>query len=407
MPRYNFPKDFWWGTATAAHQIEGNNTNSDWWAWENRDRSKDKHTYIYDKSKYPLEPSDIACDSYNRYEEDFDLCIKMNNNAVRIGIEWARIEPTQGNFDQKEIEHYKKVLQAAKNRGLKTFVTLFHFTSPKWLSEKGGWTNTQTPEIFADYAQKCAEEFKDLIDVYLTINEPQVYASVSYLVGRWPPQKSNPFLAFLVHTNLIRAHNKAYKKIKNADTNYVVGIVKNILWHQPAPENLNPLDILICKILYFFNTDFFLKFVQKNTDLLGINYYFTDQIKNFVPKNPNDKVSDLGWWLYPEGLKNILLNMKRYKLPIYITEHGLADSQDKYRGWYLAESLKLCSEAISEGVDLKGYFHWSLIDNYEWAEGFWPRFGLVEIDRKNNLKRIPRKSFYTYAQICKNGSIDS
>ncbi len=201
-----FPAHFLWGTATSAYQIEGNNSNTDWWYWENNKKRG---------QKYPLESSGLACDSYNRYEEDFDLCKELNNNAVRISVEWARIEPSEGKFDYREIAHYKKVLSAAKDRGLKTFVTLHHFTNPLWFYKKGGWTNIRSPHYFARYAKECAKEFGPLVDVYLTINEPQVYALMSYTVGKWPPNKSNLFLSLIVQLNLMSAHNEAYKKIKS------------------------------------------------------------------------------------------------------------------------------------------------------------------------------------------------
>mgnify|MGYP006425431169 FL=1 len=201
--KHDFPEDFVWGTATAAHQVEGNNKNSDWWHWELNSAGK----------KGPAEASGIACDSYNRFEEDFDLCQKLNNNAVRISIEWARIEPERGKFDEHALDHYKKILKAAKERGLQTFVTLHHFTSPKWLADMGGWANMDTPELFAKYAERCEQEFTTLIDKYMTINEPQVYMSMSFLTGKWPPNKKNPILGLLVEINMQRAHKKAYRLI--------------------------------------------------------------------------------------------------------------------------------------------------------------------------------------------------
>lgn len=413
MQTFKFPADFIWGTATSAHQTEGNNTFSDWWHWEHRDRSQDKKPpqflkrlikRLEDPSKYPLEPSLDACDSYNRYEEDLDLCKKLYNNAVRLGIEWARIEPEKGKFDADAIAHYKKVLESAKTRGLKTFVTLHHFTNPKWVADLGGWTNHNISTLFANYTKKCAEEFGNLIDVYLTINEPQVYSLQTFLFAKWPPQKANPLKVLQVQFNFIRAHKKAYKIIK-ATGNYQVGIVKNIMFIRTKEEKPNLTDLLTVKFLTYLNSNFFLNKIKNSLDLIGLNYYFTDNIKNMKLNNTNDKVSDLGWWLETNCIKNLLLETSKYKLPIFITENGLADANDTNRTWYIKEILKSCEQAINEGGNLKGYFHWSLIDNYEWHEGFWPRFGLVEIDRNDNLKRIPRPSFYEYSKICESGTI--
>jgi len=406
MSSYTFPKDFLWGTATSAYQIEGNNLNSDWWLWEHRNRGKEQGALSFGKAQWPLEPSLEACDSYHRYEEDFDLAVQLNNNAIRFGVEWARIEPAPGMFDQKELNHYKKMIKAAKDRGLKTFVTLHHFTNPVWLYNRGGWVSMRTPKLFARYAKKCAEEFGDLVDVYLTINEPQVYSVMSFLLGKWPPQSRDPFKVNVVQINMIRAHNLAYKAIKSAG-DHKVGIVKNISWYQRSPDNKNPLDAIFSKLLRYLNNDYFLRPIRKNLDVLGLNYYFTNYVKYFSPRaNPNDRVSDMGWWLEASGLKKVLLSLKKYHLPIYITENGLADAQDKYRTKYMEEILGQCAEALEEGVPLRGYFHWSLLDNFEWHEGFWPRFGLVEIDRENNLQRRPRQSFYAYAKICKSGTIN-
>jgi len=396
MPSYKFPKDFLWGTATAAHQIEGNNKLSDWWHWE-----QNKSFY----QKYPLEPSGIACDSYNRYKEDFDLCKKLNNNAVRISIEWARLEPKEGHFSQKEFDHYRNVLKSARNRGLKTFVTLHHFTNPLWLSKRGGWTNAKAPYYFARYSKRCAKELGSLIDFFATINEPDVYVMQSYVVGLWPPNKLNPIFALLAHINMILAHRRAYSAIKSVDGNYQVGIVKNVQHFETFSTSFSLSNFLV-HILRFFSSGIFLKPLGRKNDFIGLNYYFTGRIKNLKHSNPNDWVSDLGWWLYPKGIEKVLLALKKYNVPIYITENGLADAKDKNREKFLKEILIHCSRAIEKGTPLKGYFHWSLIDNYEWHQGFWPRFGLVEIDRKADLKRKPRDSFYYFAKISKENKVE-
>lgn len=398
MSLQKFPDDFIWGTATAGHQIEGNNKNSDWWKWENRDRSKDTYSPFIDKSKYPLEPSELACDSYNRFEEDFELSLKLNNSAIRIGLEWARIEPEENNIDKTEISHYANVLNTAKNKGLKTFVTLNHFVLPVWAAEQDGWVNQKIVDKFAQFAELVATELGESIDHFLTINEPQVYALMSYLHGRWPPQKNNPYLTFKCLKNFAEAHNEAYSKIKSVNSVYSVGIVKNINWF----SGLGPIS----KALYYMNSDYFLNKVKDNIDLLGVNFYFTHEIKNFKYNPDNYPLSDFSWPLNPKGIYHILKDVNKYNVPIYITENGLADADDSRRTKYLKGILEQCLKAIDEGVNLKGYFHWSLLDNYEWAEGYKMKFGLVEIDRKNNLKRIPRPSFYEYAKICKTGNIN-
>lgn len=399
-----FPKDFIWGTATSAHQIEGDNKKSDWWEWEQSKSYTSKNA-----REFPLEPSGIGCDSYNRYEEDFDLCVGLNNNAVRISIEWARIQPEPESFDEKEIQHYKKVLKSARDRGLKTFVTLHHFTNPIWFSKLGGWESLKAPTYFSRFAKKCAEEFHELIDVYLTINEPQVYIYMSYFHGIWPPNKSNSLISFWMHFIFAKANNKAYEAIKQVHKTKnlnvpKVGIVKNIVWYEASKTSNNPFDTLTAKILNFIGRDFFLLLIKGKFDLIGVNFYFTNRIENLKTKNPDDVVSDLGWWIYPKGLKNVLLGLKKYNVEIFVTENGLADDKDSKRKEFINGMLISCLNAIKSGVKLKGYFHWSLLDNYEWHHGFWPCFGLVKIDRKT-LERIKRPSYHFYGEICKSGEI--
>jgi beta-glucosidase len=392
-----FPDGFIWGTACSAHQIEGNDTNCDWWEWE---KSKGE-----EGRQLPLEPSGIACDFYNRYPEDLELCRQLNSNGLRMSLAWNRIEPSRGKFDKEEIEHYRKVLHLAKKKGLKVFLTLQHFTLPLWFSAIGGWTNLKSPEIFANFVKKCAREYEGLVDVYFTINEPQVYALLAYTNGMWPPNKKSYPLSLLVQLNLMRAHILAYRQIKLV-SKASVGVNKNIVWYEPHPSEASFLDRWAAKFLFYLNCEFFINPVRKYLDVIGLNYYFTTRLKDLKVKNLDDVISDLGWWVNSEGLEKILLHLKKFKIPIYITENGIADAKDSLRKKFISDMLVSCYKAISKGVDLRGYFYWSLMDNYEWHQGFWPKFGLVEIDFKNKLERKPRASFYYYANISKYNQID-
>jgi len=200
------------------------------------------------------------------------------------------------------------------------------------------------------------------------------------------------------------AHNEAYKKIKSVGK-YTVGLVKQVVWYETFEQKPYFWDSWYAKIVFWLNCDFFLKFIKNNLDVVGLNYYFTNQIKGLRATHPKGMVSNLNWWINPDGLKNVLLHLKKYDLPIYITENGLADSQDRLREMFIKNMLTATYEAMQKGSQVKGYFHWSLIDNFEWHEGYWPKFGLVAIDRKT-LERKPRKSFYYYAKICNNNSLD-
>ena len=391
-----FPKDFVWGTASSAYQTEGNNINTDWYEWEKNKKPE---------QEFPKEECGVACDSYNRYKEDFDLAVKLNNNAIRISIEWARIQPDEDSFDQNEINHYKQVLQEAKARNLQTFVTLHHFTNPLWFSKKGGWASRHSPSLFAKYAKKCAQEFGSLIDFYLTINEPDVYAFQGYVKGIWPPNKEDLLLPIVVQINMTRAHVAAYKAIKSVGK-FMVGLVKNIMWFEAAPGKHALIDSVVAKLLHFINDDMFLRPITKYLDFIGLNYYFTTRLKKLLISNVDDVQSDLGWWVNPAGLEKVLLKLKRYNKPIYITENGVADQIDRIRIKFIREMLGSIAKAMKQGVNVKGYFYWTLLDNYEWHQGYWPKFGLVYVDRGHNLERVPRESFYYYAEVCSSGRID-
>jgi len=383
-----FPDNFLWGSATSAYQVEGGNKFSDWEVTP----PKGGHG-----------SAGIACGHYNRFEQDFDLLKELNQNVHRLSIEWARIEPRQGEFDKTEIEHYRRVLMALKQRGIKTMVTLHHFTLPQWLAEINGFANKKSIEYFTRYAAKVFGEYKDLVDFWTTINEPMVFAGQGYLSQLWLPQKRNIFLYIRVVNNLIRAHKGAYRLLKTFGKDKVlIGIVKNNTYFEPYK---NLLDRFVARFLDQWQNRYFLNKIKNQTDFIGLNFYMHFKIQfPFKIKNENKKVSDMGWELYPEGIYYLLKDLQKYKKPIYITENGLADTEDKNREWYIAEVLKNVHKAIQEGVDVRGYFYWSLMDNFEWADGFGPRFGLVEIDY-STLERKPRSSAYFYSEICKNNQI--
>jgi len=370
-----FPENFYWGTATSAYQVEGGIKNN--WSMAGK--------------KYDAER---ACDHYHRFEEDFDLARNMNNNAHRFSIEWARIEPEQEKFDQKEIEHYRKVILALKQRRLEPFVTLYHWTLPAWFAEKGGWLNPDAPKYFERFVEKIVLEYKDLVKFWITLNEPNVYTLNSFLRGVWPPFVKSYFKMNRALGQLVEAHKLAYKKIHEISNQAQAGIATN---------NVCFKGIIKLFIDYKWN-HWFLNKIKNSQDFIGLNYYFTHSLKNSILKN--GEINDLGWRIIPEGVYNILMDLKKDNKPIYITENGLADANDTKRAKFIIDHLKCVYKAINEGIDVKGYFHWSLIDNFEWDKGFMPRFGLVEIDYENNLKRIPRPSSEIYTEICKNNAIN-
>lgn len=393
--KYKFHKDFLWGVALSGYQTEGNGINTDWWYYEKNKRKTDK---------YPEEESGIANDFWNRYKEDIDLAKELNSNSIRLGVEWARIEPTPGHFNEEAVFHYKKILEYAKSKNLKIFLTLHHFTIPLWFSEMGGFLNYDAPKIFSFYAMKCVEEFKDYVDFFITINEPEVYSYMGYVRGSWPPMHRSNFEAALVNLNFLRCHRYFYKKAKKKYST-PIGIVKNISSYTERDDSL--IDRTVARIIHFFSADILIFPIKNQLDFVGLNYYFSNQIKNFDINNPCDPESDMGWWIDFDGIKNILVKLRKYNKDIYITENGLADSRDEKRKWFIKNMLISCYEAIENyNVPLKGYLHWTLCDNFEWHHGYWPQFGLVKIQRDKSLARIKRPSFDFYQLICKTGVVE-
>ena len=405
-----FPKYFLWGAATSAHQVEGGNVNN-WSEWEKKNAERlagkagkeweiwqqDKFSEMFQAENYI---SGRACDHYNRFEEDFDLAQAGGHNAHRFSIEWSRIEPEEGKFDEKEIEHYRKVLLALRERGLEPFVTLWHWTHPLWVEEFGGPENKKFAEYFARYAKKLAESFGDLVKFWVTINEPMSVITNCYLKGIWPPQIKNPLVALRVYKNLALAHKEAYDILHEVNLEYQVGFANIMAYFEPANPD-SPLDKLVVKIAEYFSNKKFLKMTEEKNDFLALQYYFHNKISFWGGrKNENKEVNDLGWEIYQEGLYHLLKFLEQYKLPIYITENGLADADDSRREKLIRDGLLWVNKAIQEGVDVRGFFYWSLLDNFEWDKGFWPRFGLIEMDYPT-LERKPRKSYYAYRDIIK------
>ncbi len=406
-----FPANFFWGASTSAHQVEGNNIN-DWSQWEiencQRLSVKAKSSYAFSglpgkKIKNIAENpnnyiSGIACDHYNRFQEDFDLAGKLNHNAHRFSIEWSRVEPMEGKFNMKEIEHYRKVISSLKERNIEPFVTLWHFTIPIWLQDKGGWKTVKVIDCFSRYVEKVVDSLKCEVVFWITINEPLIYATSAYLRGTFPAQEKNPISYFLVIKNLIKAHQSAFRIIKRINPKSRVGIAKSIIYFEAYKNKL--FNRSFKRIIDWWWNYYFLNQITDFQDFIGLNHYFYNRINYGLNKNENKIISDMGWELYPEAIYYVLKDLKKYRKTIYITENGLADTEDNKRAGYIKEILKNVHKAIEEGVDVRGYFYWSLLDNFEWDKGFWPRFGLIEVDYQS-LDRKVRQSALEYSKLIK------
>jgi beta-glucosidase len=395
-----FPKNFFWGCATSAHQIEGGLTN-DWTEWE-----KSAHRTEHLK-KQNLNPQDfISHKAANSFEDNnADVaCLKgLSANAYRFSVDWSRIEPREGEFDEQALAYYLNLIKKLRAHNIEPFVTLWHWPLPLWLRDKGGWASPQIVKYFERFVQTAVKYLNTDVNFWLTLNEPMVYSSMSYLNGEWPPQKKNPWLYYCVINNLIKAHRIAYAVIKKIDSNNQVGIAKHNIYFEAYQGKL--FNRLLKAGADWWWNERFLNKIKNYQDFIGLNYYFHNKVNyGFGKKHEHDKYSDIGWGLHPEGIYHLLKDLQKYGKPVYITENGLADRGDQHRSWYIHEVLSNVHRAIAEGVPVKGYFHWSLIDNFEWAHGFHPRFGLYEVDYQT-FERKARSSAEYYKDICEHNLI--
>lgn len=386
----SFPSSFLWGASTSSHQVEGQNTRNDWWSWEKRVQPISKQ-------------SGDACDQWNRWPEDVALIEDLSHNAHRLSLEWSRIEPEPGVFDETALSHYREVLQALQAKGIKTIVTLHHFTNPVWLTALGGWSASCVVKYFARYAETVVRHLGLHIDYLVTINEPGVYAFMSYRIGVWPPQERSKWRMLRVLWNMARAHYVAYKAIKRFSPALPIGVAQNMSTFEPVHPTSLIERFAAHWMAAFNNQSFYWLSKWKTHDFFGINYYFHRRLdaqgrwwpRFQEPSETQKPVSDLGWELYPEGLGQIVRSLQTRQRGILITEHGLADASDSRRPAFIEQSLHSLSQAIKDGTPVIGYLHWSLLDNFEWADGFTPRFGLVEVDYTTQ-KRTPRASAWLY-----------
>ncbi|MBI2196814.1 glycoside hydrolase family 1 protein [Candidatus Daviesbacteria bacterium] len=392
-----FPDGFLWGAATSAHQVEGNNVNNDWWAWEQTQQP-------------PHLRSGAACNQYNLFEQDFDLIKSLNHNAHRLSIEWSRIEPREGEFDEREIEHYVKLLKYLKSLKFTVMLTLWHFTLPKWVADKGGWENGATVGYFERFARRVVPEIATYVDLWVTLNEPGVYIYETYIDRVWPHSKKSWLGQIKTFLNLTSAHKRAYKYLHSLfPAGKPVGIANNILSFESYHKHSFKEQIAVSLNDLFANHLFYM-FTRGTHDFLGINYYFhirfrdknlTAQKQNMVGQTHD--ASDLGWEVYPEGIFEVLTDLAD-DIPIYITECGIASTNDDRRNRFLISYLQEVARAIKSGVNVRGFFYWSLLDNFEWHLGFEPKFGLVEVDLKTQARHI-RPSALVYTDIIQHNGI--
>jgi beta-glucosidase len=411
-----FPQGFLWGAATASHQVEGDNSNNDWWQWEQAPG------HIVDGTR-----SGQAAKWWSgRAEEDLTLAAEMGHNAHRMSLEWSRLEPSPGIYDDAAFARYRKILSTMQELGMSRSVTIYHFTLPQWVAARGSWTSPGIVEQFARFAQECVLRLGDLVDWWATINEPMM----GYLGRRWPPGAGSLASSLKAAANLLRAHHEAFLRCKDQSPDAQIGIVLNIPSIQPAGERA--ADRGVASIQDWLMNEMMLRAVEQGelslplatrrealhagpgaSDWFGLNYYGR-HLMRFTPTKPADFFgeqvqdgvrSDEGNWgeIYPQGLTDGLLRLARFGKPLFVTENGIFDNQDTQRPAYLVRHVRATYDALQQGADVRGYFHWTLVDNFEWAEGWTTRFGLIEVDPETQ-QRQPRRSASVFQEVIdKNG----
>ena len=443
-----FPEGFLWGVAGSAYQTEGGNVWSDYDRW-----IEDGHG---------TEPCGEADRSYELYELDAQLAASLGSNAYRMGIEWARIEPERDRINKAEVEHYRMVLQAVVDRGMRPVVTLHHFTNPIWIQQQGGWLNPDTVEQFVQYAELAAVEYGDLADLWLTINEPVIYTVGTYMINAYPGGRLSCFEKAVEATiNMIFAHAGAYGAIKTLDAadadgdgqSALISAARALYPVEPLdPQNPDDaqsalmFDYFMCR--HFFRAavegaldvnidgdaddgytdppEGYYESLAGTMDFLAVNYYSPLRVKHFpalfgpiqgVPCYPQADFicypggrepyiqGDNGNEVYPDGLFELIADYQLdYGLPVFVTENGIASTDGYLRSWFIIEHLKSVHAAMESGLEVMGYLYWSLLDNFEWLLGYSMRFGLFTVDY-SDFRRIPTEGGETFSQIAHAGGV--
>ncbi len=407
-----FPAKFLWGAATAAHQVEGNNINSDAWLLEHLPHSMYK------------EPSGDACDHYHLYEQDINLLADLGFNAYRFSIEWARIEPEKGFFSNAELDHYRHVLEACHRRALTPLVTYSHFTVPRWFAFQGAWENAESADLFARYCERTTAHLGDLIAYAATFNEPDILHLLRWMGTFGGPsgpdisttlatqnaevrrQLNAPLLnSFLTgdaqnsRENMLAAHTKRKFATKSARSSLPVGLTLAMEDDQPAGPNSHFAE----KQADVYGP--WLK-LAKQDDFIGVQTYTRQRValKN-LPTPENAELTQMGYEFYPEALEHtVRYASKETGVPVMVTENGIGTENDSRRVEYIQRALAGLKRCLDDGIDVRGYIHWSLLDNFEWIFGYIPKFGLVAVDRETQ-KRTVKPSATMLGKIAKSNSL--
>lgn len=422
------PRGFLWGTATAAHQIEGGLDNS--WTDFEAGAFPDGRPHIRNEDR-----STLATDSWNRFDEDLAAMKALGSTTYRFSVEWSRLEPRKGEWNDAAMQRYREWCVKLRAAGIEPMVTLHHFTLPKWVVEAGGFENEASKADLERFTRRVAGNLKDQVDWWVTLNEPNVYAVQGYLAGVFPPgKKDDTVTQTKVIANMLKAHARmavALREVDDVDADgdgfaTRLSVAHHVRFFQPATAS--PLDTAIAGLTDDYSNESIPRALKTgrillsvpgaitidenvpdlagSIDVLGINYYTRDMVRadlgsaslSQLTYRKGRAVSDLGWDLYPDGLYSFLTRFSAYGWPIVITENGLADRSGKLRTPFLVQHVSAIERAIRDGADVRGYAHWSLIDNFEWAEGYDAQFGLFTIE-KTTLRRVPTESVEPFRAI--------
>jgi beta-glucosidase/6-phospho-beta-glucosidase/beta-galactosidase len=391
----SFPQDFLFGIANAPGHVE--DMLDDIWMAFGRDgniRAFSNQTLPEERLRFWTQP-----------EVEINLAHELGAQVFRLGVDWGRIHTAPGVFDQATIDRYKEIIQMIRAKNMKVMLTLFHFTVPKWVQNEGGWTNDETKTHFIQFSKLIMSEFGPMVDFWITFNEPQIFATMAYTFGFFPPGiKGNVITTIHSLKEMIRAHKEIYTWAHKNLKSPLIGIAQHMGHH----TGRGVLNKTISKFTGGFMNWYFPNRIKGYMDYFGFNYYGAEWIKGAaISMDPKEEYSEAGRAIDPKGLYLISKKIKKKfgDLPQFITENGVADATDFIRPSYLIQHLRVVDKLRSENIKMMGYIYWTITDNMEWADGYCPKFGLVAVDRDNNLNRVIRPSFYLYQKIIREREI--
>jgi beta-glucosidase len=378
-PETSFPEGFFWGTATAAHQVEGNNINNDWWEWEHAPGTP------------CAEPSGDCCDHYHLYPQDIKMIASLGLQSYRFSVEWSRIEPREGEFSTAAILHYKRMVESCRENGIAAVPTLHHFTTPTWVAREGGWENPRTADLFARYCEQVVKVIGDDVERWCTINEPNMVSTIGYLIGQFPPGKQDRDARNRVNEVFCDAHRKSREVLKSHSTR-PVGLTLAMAEFQVVGDGDDLVRAEANRQKGWDGLETPFLEVARGDDFFGVQTYTRERYNHKGRMKPDSdaQLTIMGYEYYPQALEATLRRAweETGGVPIVVTENGIAVVNDQERIAYVTDALQCVLRCLADGIDIRGYMYWSLLDNFEWAYGYGPTFGLVAVDRDTQERSV-------------------